>query len=71
MKKCKFSDEQLALALKQAELAISVEEVCRNMGISEARFYVWKNEYAGVGSVGAASAAAARGREPQAQADRG
>ena len=39
MRKSKFTDEQIAFALKQAELGISVEEVCRKMGISDATFY--------------------------------
>jgi len=33
VKKSKFPDEQIAFALKQAELGISAEEVCRTMGI--------------------------------------
>ncbi len=49
MRKSKFTDEQIAFALKQSELAISVEEVCRKMGISEATFYVWRKKYGGVG----------------------
>jgi hypothetical protein len=32
----KVTEEQMAYALKQAELGISVEEVCRKMGISSA-----------------------------------
>ena len=36
MRKSKFTEEQMAYALKQAELGISVEEVCRKMGISSA-----------------------------------
>ena len=36
-------------ALKQAELGISVEEVCRKMGISDATFYVWRKKYGGIG----------------------
>jgi putative transposase len=28
-----FTDEQIAFALKQAELGVSVEDVCRKMGI--------------------------------------
>jgi putative transposase len=39
----------LAYALKQAELCISVEEVCRKTGISSATFYKWRQRYAGVG----------------------
>ena len=49
MKKCKFTEEQIAFALKQAELGTRVEEVCRKLGISEATFYVWKKRYGGVG----------------------
>jgi len=49
MRKSKFTDEQIAFALKQSELGISVEEVCRKMGISEATFYVWRKKYGGVG----------------------
>ena len=49
MRKSKFTNEQIAFALKQAELGISVEEVCRKMGISDATFYKWRQKYAGVG----------------------
>ena len=49
MRKSKFTDEQIAFALKQAELGASVDEVCRKMGISEATYYVWRKKYAGVG----------------------
>jgi Transposase len=34
----KFAEEQMAYALKQAELGLSVDEVCRKMGISSATF---------------------------------
>ncbi len=49
MRKSKFTEDQIAFALKQAELGISVEEVCRKMGISDATFYVWRKKYSGVG----------------------
>ena len=49
MKKSKYTDEQIAFALKQAELATSVEEVCRKMGISDATFYNWRKKYGGLG----------------------
>ena len=39
MKKSKFTEEQIAVALKQAEVGTPVEEVCRKMGISDATFY--------------------------------
>ena len=49
MKRSKFTEDQIAFALKQAELGTSVDEVCRKMGISEATFYNWKKKYAGLG----------------------
>jgi putative transposase len=49
MKKSKFSEEQIAFALRQAEGGTSVGEMCRKMGISEATFYNWKKKYGGLG----------------------
>ncbi len=49
MRKSRFTEDQIAFALKQAELGIGVEEVCRKMGISDATFYVWRKKYSGVG----------------------
>ncbi len=49
MKKTKYTDEQIAFALKQAELGTPVEEVCRKMGISDATFYNWRKKYGGLG----------------------
>ena len=48
MKK-RFTEEQVAFALHQAETGTSVAEVCRKMGISEATFYNWKKKYGGLG----------------------
>ena len=41
MKRKRFSEEQIAFALRQAESGSSVEEVCRKLGISEPTFYRW------------------------------
>lgn len=49
MKTSKFTEEQIAFALKQAELGTKVEEICRKLGISEATFYNWKRKFAGLG----------------------
>lgn len=49
MRKNKFTEEQMAYAVKQAEFGVSVEEVCRKMGINSATFYKWCQKYAGVG----------------------
>ena len=49
MKKSKYSPEQVAFALRQAEGGTPVPEVCRKMGISEQTFYRWKKQFAGMG----------------------
>ena len=49
MKGSKFTEEQIAFALKQAESGITVAEVCRKMGVSENTFYNWKKKFAGLG----------------------
>ncbi len=49
MKRSKYTKEQIAFALKQAELGTAVPEVCRKMGVSEATFYNWKKKFGGVG----------------------
>ncbi len=49
MKKTRYTEEQIAFALKQAETDTRVEEVCRKMGISEATFYNWKKKFGGMG----------------------
>ena len=49
MKKSKFTEAQIAFALRQAETGTRVAEVCRKMGISEATFYNWKKKYGGLG----------------------
>lgn len=48
MKKSRYTEEQIAFALKQAELGTPVEEVCRKLGIAEQTFYRWKKRYAGM-----------------------
>jgi putative transposase len=49
MKKSRFTEPQIAFALRQAEQGIPVEEITRKLGVSEATFYRWKKKYAGMG----------------------
>jgi putative transposase len=49
MKRRKFTEQQIAFALKQAELGTAVEEVCKKMGIADATFYNRKKKYGGLG----------------------
>ena len=49
MKRSRYTNEQIAFALRQAESGTPVGEVCRKMGVSEQTFYRWKRKYAGMG----------------------
>ncbi|BEC39453.1 transposase (plasmid) [Escherichia coli] len=51
MKKTRYTEEQIAFALKQAETGTRGEELCRKMGISEATFYNWKKKFGGMGVI--------------------
>ena len=48
MKKSRYTEEQIAFALKQAELGTPVNEVCRKLGVSEPTFYRWKSKFGGM-----------------------
>ena len=37
MRKSRFTEEQIAMALRQGEAGTPVEEICRKMGVSEGR----------------------------------
>jgi putative transposase len=49
VKRSRFTEGQIAFALKQQEVGTPVEEICRKMGIADATFYNWKKKYAGLG----------------------
>ena len=49
MKKSRCTEAQVAYALRQSESGTAVAAVCRQLGISEATFYVWKKKYAHLG----------------------
>jgi len=45
MKK-RFSEEQIIKSIKQHEAGTKVEEICRQLGISNGTFYNWRSKYA-------------------------
>jgi len=49
MKRSKFSEEQITFALRQSEAGTPVADTCRQLGVSEATFYLWKKKYAHLG----------------------
>ncbi len=48
MKTSRFSEQQIAFILKQAEDGTTVEEVCRKAGISIQTYYRWRRKYGGL-----------------------
>jgi putative transposase len=44
----RFKEEQIIAVLKEAQGGISVQELCRKYGISDATFYNWKAKYGGL-----------------------
>ena len=48
MKNGKFTEQQIVTAIKMQEAGMSVKDIVREMGISEATFYNWKARYGGM-----------------------
>ena len=45
----RFTEEQIAQALRLVDAGATATDVCRKMGVSEQTFYRWKKKYAGMG----------------------
>jgi putative transposase len=43
------SEEEILRVLREAESGDTVVEICRQHGISQQTFYLWKKKYAGLG----------------------
>jgi putative transposase len=48
MKRSRYTEEQIAFALKQADLGTPISDVCRKLGVSEQTFYRWRNKFSGM-----------------------
>jgi len=44
----KFTEAQIAFALRQSETGTRVEEICRQLGVSQATFFNWRKKYGGM-----------------------
>jgi len=49
MKRKRYTEAQIAFALRQAESGTPVAEITRKLGISEVTFYRWKKKFVGMG----------------------
>ena len=47
MKK-RFTETQIVSAIKRQESGVTVKDICRELGISDATFYNWKSKYGGM-----------------------
>jgi putative transposase len=45
MRVSKFSEQQIALILKQVDDGLGVEDVCRKAGLSQRTYYRWRKKY--------------------------
>lgn len=48
MRRARFTEAQIAFALRQVEEGTTIAEVCRRLGVSEPTFYRWRSKYAGL-----------------------
>ena len=44
MRRSRYTEEQIPLAVQQAEAGLDLTEVCRKYGISPATFYIWRSK---------------------------
>ncbi len=49
MPKKGHTEEQIIAALRQYESGEKAADICRKLAISQATFYLWKKQYAGLG----------------------
>jgi putative transposase len=48
MRKSKYTEEQIIGFIKQVEAGMSLKELCRKHGFSDASFYKWRSKYGGM-----------------------
>ena len=48
MKKSRYTETQIVKAIKEHEAGKSVQDICRELGVSNVTFYNWKQRYVGM-----------------------
>lgn len=48
MKKSKFTETQIVKAIHEHETGRKAEDICRELGITAASFYKWRQRYGGM-----------------------
>lgn len=48
MKKSKYTETQIVKAIKENEAGKSLQDICRELGVSHVTFYAWRQRYGGM-----------------------
>ena len=48
MKKSRFTDSQIMAALQRVEAGLPVPDICRELDVSTATFYIWRAKFGGM-----------------------
>ena len=48
MKKSKYTETQIVKAIKENEAGKSIQDICRELGVSNVTFYAWRQRYGGM-----------------------
>jgi len=60
MRPSKFSEDEIASALRQVEGGVPAVQVCRKLGITQTTFYRWRKKHEGIAVGGAREVRALR-----------
>lgn len=48
MKKTRFTESQIIKSIKENESGRSVDDICRELGVTNSTFYNWRKKYSGM-----------------------
>ena len=48
MKKTRFTESQIIKSIKENESGRSIDDICRELGVTNSTFYNWRKKYSGM-----------------------